>query len=114
MQTFDFQMLFNVFVGLISFICGWILKRVFQSLDKHDDLIKAIEDHRNNDFRVASDKTEQNYKEIVNKFTDLSIVLANTYVTKNDLREISTQMKDGFDRLDGKFDKIQTEFLSKK
>jgi len=80
----DIQTLFNIAVSLISFLGGWVFKRTFVILDKHEDKMQAIE-------------------KLVH---DIEISLPKEYVNKEDLNKISEHINARFDKIEAKLDNI--------
>lgn len=80
----DWQTLFNIAISLISFLGGWIFKRTFVILDKHEDKMQAIEKLVHN----------------------IEISLPKEYVNKEDLNKFSEHINARFDKLEAKLDNI--------
>jgi len=80
----DWQTLFNIAISIISFLGGWVFKRTFVILDKHEDKMQAIE-------------------KLVH---EIEISLPKEYVNKEDLDKISKQINARFDKLEAKLDNI--------
>jgi hypothetical protein len=80
----DWQTLFNIAISIISFLGGWVFKRTFVILDKHEDKMQAIE-------------------KLVH---EIEISLPKEYVNKEDLNKISEQINARFDKLEAKIDNM--------
>jgi len=85
MEVLEFQTLFNVGIALAFFILGWIVKRTFHTLD-----------------RLSSDD-----KDMREEITKIMIGLPTSYVTKNDLTEMSSVLFKKLDAIDRKLDTKQ-------
>ena len=83
----DLHQLIDVGFAVMAFFGGWVLKRVYHSID---ELCKK------ND-------------EIANRLTNLAIDLPSQYVTKKDLSHAIDIIHERFDKLDAKLDTIQSQ-----
>lgn len=80
----DWQTLFNIALSLISFLGGWVFKRTFALLDKHEQKMENIE-------------------KLVH---DIELSLPKEYVNKEDLSTFSEHINARFDKLEAKLDNI--------
>ncbi len=83
----DLHQLIDVGFAVMAFFGGWVLKRVYHSID---------ELWKKND-------------EISNRLTNLAIDLPSQYVTKKDLSHAIDIIHERFDKLDAKLDTIQSQ-----
>ena len=83
----DLHQLIAVGFAVMAFFGGWVLKRVYHSID---------ELWKKND-------------EIANRLTNLAIDLPSQYVTKKDLSHAIDIIHERFDKLDAKLDTIQAQ-----
>ncbi|SVA39816.1 uncharacterized protein METZ01_LOCUS92670 [marine metagenome] len=83
----DLHQLIDVGFAVMAFFGGWVLKRVYHSID---------ELWKKND-------------EIANRLTNLAIDLPSQYVTKKDLSHAIDIIHERFDKLDAKLDSIQSQ-----
>tara|TARA_B100001179_G_scaffold183646_1_gene139222 strand:+ start:1207 stop:1467 length:261 start_codon:yes stop_codon:yes gene_type:complete len=83
----DLHQLIDVGFAVMAFFGGWVLKRVYHSID---------ELWKKND-------------EIANRLTNLAIDLPSQYVTKKDLSHAIDIIHERFDKLDAKLDTIQAQ-----
>tara|TARA_B100000470_G_C19651814_1_gene329102 strand:- start:53 stop:313 length:261 start_codon:yes stop_codon:yes gene_type:complete len=83
----DLHQLIDVGFAVMAFFGGWVLKRVYHSID---------ELWKKND-------------EIANRLTNLAIDLPSQYVTKKDLSHAIDIIHERFDKLDAKLDTIQSQ-----
>ena len=83
----DTQTAFNMVVGLVAFLGGWVLNSL-------RDSIRALQ------------KTDA---ELADKVQHIEILVAGSYVKRDDLKELSTALFNKLDKielkLDGKADK---------
>lgn len=78
----ELQMAFNVALGLVALLGGWVLNSIKESvnaLHKADELL-------------------------TNKVQDIEVLVAGTYVKRDDLQEMSKAIFARFDKLDEKLD----------
>lgn len=78
----ELQMAFNIAIGLVAFLGGWILNSLKGSIDA---LHKADE-------------------QLTTKVQSIEILVAGTYVKRDDLQELSKAIFARFDKLDEKLD----------
>jgi hypothetical protein len=83
----DIHQFIDVAFAVMAFFGGWVLKRVYHSID---------ELWRKND-------------EMTTRLTNLSIELPSQYVTKKDLSHAIDIIHERFDKLDAKLDSIQSQ-----
>ena len=83
----DLHQLIDVGFAVMAFFGGWVLKRVYHSID---------ELWKKND-------------EIANRLTNLAIDLPSQYVTKKDLSHAIDIIHERFDKLHAKLDTIQAQ-----
>ena len=83
----DLHQLIDVGFAVMAFFGGWVLKRVYHSID---------ELWKKND-------------EIANRLTNLAIDLPSQYVTKKDLSHAIDIIHERFDKLDANLDTIQSQ-----
>ena len=83
----DLHQLIDVGFAVMAFFGGWVLKRVYHSID---------ELWKKNDV-------------IANRLTNLAIDLPSQYVTKKDLSHAIDIIHERFDKLDAKLDTIQSQ-----
>lgn len=78
----ELQMAFNIAIGLVTFLGGWILNSLKGSIDA---LHKANE-------------------QLTTKVQSIEVLVAGTYVKRDDLQELSKEIFARFDKLDEKLD----------
>lgn len=81
----DLQTIFNILVGLASFLGGFILKLIW-------DAIKGVQEA---DTKMAAD------------IASLKVMVAGQYVTRADYRADMTGIKDSLQRIEDKLDSKQ-------
>ena len=83
----DTQTAFNMVVGLVAFLGGWVLNSLRDSI-------------------IALQKSDA---ELADKVQHIEVLVAGSYVKRDDLKELSTALFNKFDtielKLDGKADK---------
>ena len=69
----EFQTVFNIFLGIVSFGVGWLINRVFTTLDKINDDLKKIpekyvaKDDYREDIREVKEMLGAIFKRLENK-----------------------------------------------
>lgn len=110
MET-SINLLFNIVLGALSFLGGWLFTRVFSILDKQEKLMKEINDKTFHDFIALRKEMEIEGRKHQQELADLALKISTTYVTKE-------SFDDYFDRIEAKldrnFDIIQQHLINKK
>jgi hypothetical protein len=105
------NLLFNIVLGALSFLGGWLFTRVFSILDKQEKLMKEINDKTFHDFIALRKEMEIEGRKHQQELADLALKISTTYVTKE-------SFDDYFDRIEAKldrnFDTIQQYLINKK
>jgi hypothetical protein len=105
------NLLFNIVLGALSFLGGWLFTRVFSILDKQEKLMKDINDKTFSDFITLRKEMEIEGRKHQQELADLALKISTTYVTKE-------SFDDYFDRIEAKldrnFDIIQQHLINKK
>ena len=83
----EVHQLIDVGFAIMAFFGGWVLKRIYHSID---ELWKKSD-------------------EITTRLTNLAIALPSQYVTKKDLSHAIDIIHERFDKLDAKLDTIQSQ-----
>lgn len=109
MET-SINLLFNIVLGALSFLGGWLFTRVFSILDKQEKLMKDINDKTFHDFIALRKEMEIEGRKHQQELADLALKISTTYVTKE-------SFDDYFDRIEAKldrnFDIIQQHLINK-
>jgi hypothetical protein len=104
------NLLFNIVLGALSFLGGWLFTRVFSILDKQEKLMKDINDKTFHDFIALRKEMEIEGRKHQQELADLALKISTTYVTKE-------SFDDYFDRIEAKldrnFDIIQQHLINK-
>ena len=106
----DIYVIFNVALGALSFLGGWLFTRVFSLFDKQENLMKDINDKTFSDFITLRKELEVESRKHQQELADLALKVSVTYMTKESF-EIY------FDRIENKLDRnfeIIQAHLSKK
>lgn len=107
----DITILFNLVLGALSFLGGWLFTRVFSLFDKQEKLMKDINDKTFHDFIALRKEMEIEVRKHQQELADLALKISTTYVTKE-------SFDDYFDRIEAKldrnFDIIQQHLTNKK
>jgi len=107
----DITILFNLVLGALSFLGGWLFTRVFSLFDKQEKLMKDINDKTFHDFIALRKEMEIEGRKHQQELADLALKISTTYVTKE-------SFDDYFDRIESKldrnFDAIQNFFINRK
>jgi hypothetical protein len=106
----DITIIFNLVLGALSFLGGWLFTRVFSLFDKQETLMKDINDKTFSDFITLRRELELESRKHQQELADLALKVSTKYMTKESF-EIY------FDRIETKLDRnfeIIQAHLSKK
>ena len=92
----DYQLIFNIALGVIGTIGGWFFKAVY-------DQIRDLED----DLEDLQSEHEEDHREVVQRINDLALSLPDKYVNKNDFENLAKVMHHRFDKLEEKIDSLK-------
>ncbi len=96
-MNLDITLLFNLVLGALSFLGGWLFTRVFSLFDKQESLMKEINDKTFHDFIALRKEMESEGRKHQQDIADLALKISTTYVTKE-------SFDDYFDRIESKLD----------
>jgi hypothetical protein len=106
----DITIIFNLVLGALSFLGGWLFTRVFSLFDKQENLMKDINDKTFSDFITLRKELELESRKHQQEIADLALKISTTYVTKESFEAY-------FDRIEAKLDKnfemIQNHLMKK-
>jgi hypothetical protein len=106
----DITLLFNLILGALSFLGGWLFTRVFSLFDKQENLMKEINDKTFSDFITLRRELEVESRKHQQELADLALKVSVTYMTKESFEVY-------FDRIENKLDRnfeVIQDHLSKK
>jgi len=106
----DISLLFNLVLGALSFLGGWLFTRVFSLFDKQENLMKEINDKTFSDFITLRRELEVESRKHQQELADLALKVSVTYMTKESFEVY-------FDRIEAKLDRnfdIVQSHLNKK
>jgi hypothetical protein len=103
----DITLLFNVVLGALSFLGGWLFTRVFSLFDKQENLVKEINDKTFHDFIALRKEMEIEGRKHQQEIADLALKISTTYVTKESFEAYFDRIES---KLDRNFDIIQNHF----
>jgi hypothetical protein len=106
----DITIIFNLVLGALSFLGGWLFTRVFSLFDKQETLMKDINDKTFSDFITLRRELEVESRKHQQELADLALKVSVTYMTKESFETYFNRIED---KLDRNFEIIQ-EYLSKK
>jgi hypothetical protein len=109
-MNLDITLLFNLILGALSFLGGWLFTRVFSLFDKQENLMKEINDKTFSDFITLRRELELESRKHQQELADLALKVSVTYMTKESFETYFNRIED---KLDRNFEIIQ-EHLSKK
>ena len=109
-MNLDITIIFNLVLGALSFLGGWLFTRVFSLFDKQETLMKDINDKTFSDFITLRKELELEARKHQQEISDLALKISTTYVTKESFEVYFDRIED---KLDRNFDIIQNH-LSKK
>jgi hypothetical protein len=78
----DITVIFNLVLGALSFLGGWLFTRVFSLFDKQETLMKDINDKTFSDFITLRKEMELEARKQQQEIADLALKISTTYVTK--------------------------------
>ena len=97
-MNLDIPLLFNLVLGALSFLGGWLFTRVFSLFDKQESLMKDINDKTFSDFITLRKEMELESRKHQQEISDLALKISTTYVTKESFEAY-------FDRIEAKLDR---------
>ena len=109
-MNLDITLLFNLILGALSFLGGWLFTRVFSLFDKQENLMKEINDKTFHDFIALRKEMEIEGRKHQQDIADLALKIRTTYVTKESFETYFDRIEN---KLDRNFDLIQNH-LNKK
>ena len=109
-MNLDINILFNLVLGALSFLGGWLFTRVFSLFDKHESLMKELNDKTFSDFITLRKELEAESRRNEQNIADLALKVSTTYATKDTVENAMEKIED---KLDRNFDLIQQYFFDK-
>ena len=97
-MNLDITIIFNLVLGALSFLGGWLFTRVFSLFDKQENLMKDINDKTFSDFITLRKELELESRKHQQEIADLALKISTTYVTKESFEVY-------FDRIEAKLDR---------
>lgn len=109
-MSLDITLLFNIVLGALSFLGGWLFTRVFSIADRQEKLMKDLNDKTFSDFITLRKEVELESRKHQQEIADLALKVSTTYVTKESFEVY-------FDRIEAKLDRnfetIQNYLINK-
>lgn len=109
-MNMDIYVVFNIVLGALSFLGGWLFTRVFSLFDKQENLMKDINDKTFSDFITLRKEMELESRKHQQEIADLALKVSTTYVTKDSFDDYFDRIEN---KLDRNFDVIQEYLLNK-
>ena len=109
-MNLDITIIFNLVLGALSFLGGWLFTRVFSLFDKQETLMKDINDKTFSDFITLRKELELEARKHQQEIADLALKVSTTYMTKESFESYFDRIED---KLDKNFEMIQNHFLKK-
>lgn len=109
-MNLDINILFNLILGALSFLGGWLFTRVFSLFDKQEKLMKELNDKTFSDFITLRKELEAESRKNEQDIADLALKVSTTYATKD---TVENAMEKIDNKLDRNFDLIQQYFFDK-
>jgi len=106
----DINILFNLVLGALSFLGGWLFTRVFSLFDKQEKLMKELNDKTFSDFITLRKELEAESRRNEQNIADLALKVSTTYATKDTVENAMEKIEN---KLDRNFDLIQQYFFDK-
>ena len=103
-MNLDINILFNIVLGALSFLGGWLFTRVFSLFDKQEKLIKDLNDKTFTDFITLRKEVEAESRKNQLEIADLALKVSTTYATQDSLEHAIERIDN---KLDRNFDYIQ-------
>lgn len=110
-MNLDISLLFNIVLGALSFLGGWLFTRLFSLFDKQEKLMKDINDKTFSDFITLRKEMELEGRKHQQEIADLALKISTTYVTKESFEAYFDRIEQ---KLDRNFEIIQQYLMSKK
>ena len=92
------QFLFNISVGIVAFLGGWIIKLVWSKITSIDDDLEDLQKHHENDL-----------KEVRKEIGELALSMPEKYVAKQDLDKLIDFINERFDKIENKIDQLNAK-----
>ena len=109
-MNLDINILFNLVLGALSFLGGWLFTRVFSLFDKQEKLVKDLNDKTFSDFIILRKELEAESRKNEQDIADLALKVSTTYATKDTVENAMEKIED---KLDRNFELIQQYFFDK-
>ena len=109
-MNLDINILFNLVLGALSFLGGWLFTRVFSLFDKQEKLMKDLNDKTFSDFIILRKELEAESRKNEQDIADLALKVSTTYATKDTVENAMEKIEDNLDR---NFELIQQYFFDK-
>lgn len=109
-MNLDITIIFNLVLGALSFLGGWLFTRVFSLFDKQETLMKDINDKTFSDFITLRKEMELESRKHQQEISDLALKISTTYVTKESFETYFDRIEA---KLDRNFDIIQNHLTKK-
>lgn len=109
-MNLDINILFNLVLGALSFLGGWLFTRVFSLFDKQEKLMKDLNDKTFSDFIILRKELEAESRRNEQDIADLALKVSTTYATKDTVENAMEKIED---KLDRNFELIQQYFFDK-
>ena len=109
-MNLDITIIFNLVLGALSFLGGWLFTRVFSLFDKQESLMKDINDKTFSDFITLRKELELESRKHQQEIADLALKISTTYVTKESFEAYFDRIED---KLDKNFEMIQNHLMKK-
>ena len=103
-MNLDISMIFNLVMGAVSFLGGWLFTRLFSLFDKQEKLMKDINDKTFSDFITLRKELEVESRKHQQEIADLALKVSTTYMTKESFEVYFDRIED---KLDNNFEIIQ-------
>ena len=107
-MNMDIYFIFNIVLGALSFLGGWLFTRVFSLFDKQETLMKDINDKTFSDFITLRKELEVESRKHQQEIADLALKVSTTYMTKESFEVYFDRIED---KLDNNFEIIQKHLL---
>ena len=94
----DYQLVFNITLGIVSTIAGWFFKVFY-------DQIKSIKEETDS----LEEKHEKVHRGVIEKINALALSLPEKYVHRGDFENLVKVMNHRFDKLEEKIESLRNK-----
>ena len=102
----DIQLFFNVAIGSIALLGGWVLKLTYHQINRLRQDYDELYDTSKEDYRSLQKYHESDLRNVRKEMSELALSLPEKYVAKQDLEKLIDFINERFDKIESKIDQI--------